>query len=238
MIYGSYLTYGVITLSIAFTTQGLLRNGALWYDTAAVALNLISKDYPQLFGQLDHHVVAPSLFLVSEKFIHSVLGFSDFGLVILPFFCFLIAIPLLWAFSAHLGNQRSVAWATVCIYCASPLIRNYAIEAKPYASDVCIAIILLLITLKSRHPQPWQLGILVLVASISILFSYSAIILVPALGLYLLYVNRKDLRTMMQIVGFGLLYVGIFFWSSNLSCTHHLTIRISSRIGTKDTFPS
>ena len=60
------LTFAFISVGFGSAVYRYYLNPSLWQDTAALALNLLHRNYSDLTNVLDYGVVAPILFLFIE----------------------------------------------------------------------------------------------------------------------------------------------------------------------------
>jgi hypothetical protein len=66
-----------LALGIAARMAQYLGNRSLWLDEAYLALNILSRDFSGLLRPLDHHQIAPPLFLWAVKLAISFWGDSE-----------------------------------------------------------------------------------------------------------------------------------------------------------------
>src|SRR5438128_12417 len=62
----SRFVVGLVLLGLALRGYHYLRGPSMWHDEAAVAVNVLDKDYQGLLGPLRFHEAAPPLFLWVE----------------------------------------------------------------------------------------------------------------------------------------------------------------------------
>ncbi|HBN77941.1 MAG TPA: hypothetical protein DD473_19450, partial [Planctomycetaceae bacterium] len=141
-------------LITAFMVIGLLlRFGRylmqfpLWEDEAFLCANLINRDYFQLLEPLQYHQVSPILFLWIQLTIVKLFGFHEFGLRLFPFLCSLASLGLFSHVAKRLLSGYALVLSIGIFAVAYPNIR-YAAEAKQYASNLLIGLILLAMILE------------------------------------------------------------------------------------------
>ncbi|MCI0553542.1 MAG: hypothetical protein L0287_21560, partial [Anaerolineae bacterium] len=72
-----------------------LTGRSLWLDEAMLALNIVNRDFIDLFKPLDYDQGAPIGFLLFEKTFSLILGRNEFSLRLFPF---LVGVASLWLF--------------------------------------------------------------------------------------------------------------------------------------------
>ena len=220
------LTFAFISVGFGSAVYRYYLNPSLWQDTAALALNLLHRNYSDLTNVLDYGVVAPILFLFIEKFFASLFVDTDYGLRFFPLICFLCSIPLIYKVAMFITRESGVATASVCLFCVNTMLLSYSIEVKQYIVEVFTLLILLYFT--HRLERNFNKGlILISVAGIIALYlSYTSVIVLFSLSIYLFVIHRHHPATMVKILimaiiwfcAFGFLY--LFFAYSNLENIH------------------
>ena len=117
------------------------QHRSLWYDEAALALNVVQRGFMKLLRPLDFLQTAPPLFLWAERLAILPLGASEWSLRSVPFAAGILTPPLMWRV-ARRALPPLAAIAAVALVALSPSLVHYAAEAKPYAVDALIALIL------------------------------------------------------------------------------------------------
>jgi 4-amino-4-deoxy-L-arabinose transferase-like glycosyltransferase len=123
--------------------------GSLWSDELSIALNVTQKGWWDLLSEpLLYQQVAPIGFLAAEKLGVAILGASEWGLRLYPFLASLLALFLFWRVSArYLDGFYQVG--AILLFALSPALLWYTRNAKQYAGDVAVALLLLLLALRS-----------------------------------------------------------------------------------------
>lgn len=117
-------------------------NFPLWEDECFLSVNFIDRTYGELLEPLQYHQVAPVLFLWIELTAVKLFGYHEFAL---RFFAFACSIAGLFLF-AHLTRRLlsgSALVLAVGVFAVSYPNMRYAAEAKQYASDMLVGLILL-----------------------------------------------------------------------------------------------
>src|SRR5262249_39230200 len=140
----AFATVAFVLLGCAFRLIRYAQNIPLWADECFLAVNFINRDYVELLNPLDNGQIAPLLYLWIERFVLNLAGFSESTLRLFPLLCGLASMVLFWrlARTAFPGEPRSVLLA-VGIFAVSVHPIRHAAEAKPYASDLLVALLLL-----------------------------------------------------------------------------------------------
>ena len=165
---------GLVALGLALRGYHYFREPSMWHDEAAVAVNVLSRGYPDLLGSLTFHEAAPPLFLWLEKTVCLALGDGVDALRLPAFLASCIALPLLaWAAGRLLG-PRTAPWA-VFLFAVSEQLSWHACEAKPYAFDVLAATVLAVLYAATEAWPLWRrLLAFALPAPVLIFLSYPA----------------------------------------------------------------
>ena len=124
-------------------------NFPLWPDEAYLAHNYLDRGYLGLLQPLDFGQVAPLLYLWVQKSIVLVCGFSEYSLRLFAFVGSIGSLLLFRHLAGRLlqGTARLMAIGVFAV--AYPLIR-YAAEAKPYGTDMLVALLLLVLLIQWR----------------------------------------------------------------------------------------
>jgi hypothetical protein len=116
----------------------------IWGDEAFVAVNFVLRDYAGLTHALEHGQIAPLLFLWSEEWISSVLGYSEYALRLLPFLAGLASVPVFWMLARRMIESRS-ALIALAFFAASYYPVRHSAEVKPYSIDLLLGAALFLL---------------------------------------------------------------------------------------------
>ncbi|MGB9775830.1 MAG: glycosyltransferase family 39 protein [Anaerolineae bacterium] len=128
-----------LALGIAARMAQYLSNRSLWLDEAYLALNILGRDFSGLLRPLDHHQIAPPLFLWAVKLAVSLWGDSEAGLRLVPLIGGILALPLFYRLARRMLGPLGAWLGTAMLGWSQPLI-YYASEVKPYATDALTAI--------------------------------------------------------------------------------------------------
>lgn len=147
------------------------QHRSLWYDEAALAVNVVQRGFIALLGPLDFLQTAPPLFLWAERLAILPLGASEWSLRAVPLVAGILTPPLMWRVARRVLPPLA-AIAAVALVALSPTLVRYAAEAKPYAVDALITLIVVDRALAVAQPkagrnQWWRLSVVGVIAIVS-----------------------------------------------------------------------
>ncbi len=168
---------GVLILGVVARLVRYLLAMPLWPDEAFLAANFINGDWVGLVTEpLAYHQVAPPLYLWIQLGIVQLLGFNEWTLRLFPLLCGLASLFLFRHLAGRLLGGAALVLAVAIFALGYPLLR-YAVEAKPYGSDVLATLALMALFVEAwRVPQrPIFRWALVVVAPVTLWLSYPAV---------------------------------------------------------------
>lgn len=178
----------IIFIGVIIRLKLFFINPSLWNDESAVAWNILSKKYIELFQPLRFVQVAPPAFLILVKIVVSLfhvqnnLWLCDLVMRVIPLITGLIVPVIFYFLCCKLLNTKISRIVALLFFTLNPVLINYSFELKPYIIDVlftiCILIILLNIDLNKDKPKKlFYLGIFL---SIMPWFSLTSVIVLFA----------------------------------------------------------
>jgi uncharacterized membrane protein len=207
------LAWLLIGLGAALRLAQYASGRSLWLDESYLALNVLTKSYSGLVGQLDFAQGAPPGFLIATKLLVDAFGSSEYVLRIIPLGAGLLSLPLF-----HSVARRALAPATSNLalglfVVAGGLIR-YSSEFKPYEMDVAMTLLLVWAALA----LPWRTynlragAVFALCGVVALWFSYAAVFVVAGVvtAVLLLAMHRREWRRVVQLVGASAMLLGTF----------------------------
>jgi hypothetical protein len=208
------LHWALIALGAGLRTLQYLADRSLWYDELLLALNLRERTLGGLLGELSYNQGAAYGFLALEKLATQLLGESELALRLFPFLCGLLALLLFYALGRRTLSGPALTVALALFAVARPLI-YYSSEAKQYASDVALTLLIALLALRLLRDdaRPWPLALLLALAGASgIWLSLPLIFVLLGIGLLLLVQARRgaNRRVLAQALVLGLSWGGSF----------------------------
>ena len=170
----AWVIAALVLLGLGLRCYHYLRVPSLWHDEAALAMNVLGKDFGQLLGPLLWHEAAPPLFLWIERGVFLALGDGILALRLLPFLASCAALLLMVPVARTLLPRAALPWA-VFLFACSEQLAWHACEAKPYALDILAAVLLLGVYAAGKdRPVSWRLIAYTLLAPLLIFLSYPA----------------------------------------------------------------
>jgi hypothetical protein len=118
----------------------VLRDPPLWHDEAALVLNAVYLDVSECFGKLLHHEAAPPLFLVLERLTLQTVGDSGLALRLPVLVIGCLSLVIFAALARRVVPPWPAALGTA-LFAGSDRLVWHATEAKPYAVDVFVAVL-------------------------------------------------------------------------------------------------
>lgn len=179
----------LLLVGVAARCVRYLLRFPLWEDECFLCVNLIDRSYAELTGPLQYHQVAPLLFLWVQLTVVKILGFSEWSLRLVPLVCSLASVGLCVYVARRLLCGAGLLLAVGVFAVAYPAVR-YAAEAKPYGSDLFVALLLLALAVRwwqTPHQSRW-IWALCGVVPWCVGLSYPAVFVAGAVSLFLLYV--------------------------------------------------
>ena len=129
---------------------------SLWFDEAAVAMNIVQRSFRTLLLPLDHEQTAAPLFLWGERIAVLLGGNTEWALRALPLIAGLMLPFAMWAVAKRLLPPIE-ALIAVALVALSPFLIYYANEVKPYGIDALVTTLLFAAALRVEE-QPAARG--------------------------------------------------------------------------------
>jgi hypothetical protein len=208
------LFYIVILIGISLSLYQFFFNRSLWIDEAALALNIINRDFGGLLNPLDYKQVAPIGFLYIEKLMTIIVGKNEFALRLFPLFSHFASIILLYIVTMRLSKNRTISLLAVALFSIDFILIRYATEVKQYSSDVLISLIIVYSTISLSFRDRRSIVIYSLVGAISIWFSNASIVILAVSALYISYTNiyrDREYKIGVAFVIWGLSFIIYYY---------------------------
>lgn len=132
----------LLALGVVLRVREYLAARSLWLDESLLALELIQNTPRELLGPLDFYQAAPAGFLLGEKAIGELVGYSEMALRFLPLVLGILALFVFVPVARRTVAASAVPVALTLMVVADGLV-YYAAEAKQYSVDVFAAVCLL-----------------------------------------------------------------------------------------------
>ncbi|MDJ0687718.1 MAG: glycosyltransferase family 39 protein [Xenococcaceae cyanobacterium MO_188.B32] len=183
----TYLSLILLIVGVLVRLRLYFSNRSLWFDEASLAINIVDRSYAELLKPLDYNQAAPPLFLWLEKFFVQLLGNNEYALRLFPLVSGIIALGLFYKLAVRFTSGLATPMA-IALFASLKYTVYYSVEAKPYASDLMVALVLfLLLRAHSRPTLPSKnIIFLSLIGSVSIWLSYPSIFILFGLELFFL----------------------------------------------------
>lgn len=181
------LGLGLLMLGVACRLYVYLLSFPIWRDEAALALNIVHRDFRGLLDELENFQVAPLFFLWIEKAVYQWLGGSAALLRLLPLLAGIAGLMLFWRLAKLCLAPLPAALAVGFLAAAQSPI-HLASMVKPYSLDLFAATLLLTLAVHYlRSPDRiGALAALTFLIPFIVAASYPAIFVAGAVSLVLL----------------------------------------------------
>lgn len=197
-----------------------LTGRSLWVDEAMLALNIVNRNFPDLFKPLDYDQGAPIGFLLIEKIFNLTLGRNEYALRLLPLTLGLLALWIFYLLLKRFTRGTSLILA-LSLFALNPRLIYYSSEVKQYIADVFVAIALLLTaTHYFEHPARKKLGVFTIAGVFALWLSHPSLFLLAGIGvtLFLFHLKKRDFADLGAVTGMGV------FWLANVGLLYTLTL--------------
>ena len=150
---GSAATVGLVSAGLILRLLQLFNGRSLWKDEASLAVSIVERSLVQLVKTpLEYNQVAPPLYLMLAKLSTLLLGSSEFALRLPSFLCSAASL-LLFVVLARQVAEGAAFYAALAMFAFSPLLIEYAGEAKPYSADALGALAVVLCAMRMLRPH-------------------------------------------------------------------------------------
>jgi hypothetical protein len=226
--YDKYFVFAsilIVSMSIIIRIIMYVKCRSLWLDEAILAANMVTRTWTELLvPPLLHSQSAPVFYILIEKAIGTILGYSEFSLrlfSLLSFFGLLVCEIILLKKAFNLSNSK-IAFVVV-MTALLPAYVWYSNELKPYMSDAFFVVLLILLYfLYTKN----KINLLALTALCVLILGFSSPTIFFTCGILLseffVAVFNKDKRKILHIVISGIVVLAVFglyyyWWMSPVS---------------------
>jgi hypothetical protein len=174
----------LITLGAVLRLRQYFANRSLWLDESLLALNVVERSFAQLLQPLDHVQAAPFGFVAMERLAVIFFGASEYALRLFPLLCGIGSLFLFWNLVRELLSPLSALLA-LAIFAISEHLIYYAVEVKPYSTDVAVALLLWWAFGRWERDVSAARRVLLLAGMLgaaAVWFSYPAVLVLGGLG--------------------------------------------------------
>lgn len=145
-------------------------------DEAAMARTILAHGWTSVLGPLDFGQVAPAGFLILQTLALSV-STHELALRLFPLAASVAGLPMAFDVARRVCSSSVAACFVFALSIASPLVA-YAATGKPYAFDVTVSTLILLVVLRADRPASWRAALVPGVgAALLVLWSFTAVFL-------------------------------------------------------------
>jgi hypothetical protein len=224
--YGGRVLHENIIVAIILLAGFVLRirqyltGRSLWLDEAMLSLNIVNRNWEELFRPLDYDQGAPIGFLLVEKIFNLLLGRNEFALRLFPLLVGLVSLWMFYILLKHFtgGSGLLIPFA---LFALNPRLIYYSSEVKQYIMDVAVTVALLLFAawLFGRLSRK-GLGVLSLAGILALWFSHPSLFVLSGIGVALFFscLQKRDFAELRLVSGMGIL------WLANVGLLYFLTL--------------
>ena len=175
-----------MALGVLLRVGRYLTNYPVWGDEACLALSFPRRGYLDLLLPLEYGQICPILFLWAELTAVKLFGFSEMSLRLFPLICGVGSVFLFRHVAGRVLKGPPLLLAMAIFAVSIHPIRHSA-EAKPYATDLLVALGLLALAIEwYRSPERTRwLWMMVGFTPIALAASYPAVLVAGGIGLAL-----------------------------------------------------
>jgi hypothetical protein len=161
-----------------------LTGRALWFDEAALCINILERSFGGLLEPLVFKQVAPPLYLWTLKLCTLLAGPTVYAVRLSSVLAGLAVIFLFWAVARRILSPSGALVALFMAVLSQHLI-NYAGEAKPYASDVALTLAVIWMALRWEDKAPsWQRALRYgAIQAVMVWYSFPVVFVIAGVGL-------------------------------------------------------
>ncbi len=221
------LSWERVVIALLFLAGILLRlrqyltGRSLWVDEAMLALNIVNRNFMQLFQPLDYDQGAPLGFLLIEKLFNLLLGRSEYALRFFPLLLGMLSIWLFYLLLKRVTTGMGLI-AALALFVFNPRLIYYSSEVKQYIVDVVatLALLLLAAPLLDLDFRKRNLTWLAVAGFFALWLSHPAVFVLAGIGLTLavLCLERRDIANFWYVLGLGI------FWLATLGLLYLLIL--------------
>ncbi len=220
------VAYALIIFGAILRLRGYFSGRSLWADEAMLALNIVNRNFAELFQPLEYDQGAPLGFLLVEKFFNTLFGRQE---LVLRFFPLLAGLASLWLFYRLIMSLRGGAerrrsnLLALALFAVNPQLIYYTSEAKQYIVDAAVAVGLLLLAIPIFQNQSSKknFSLLAVAGMLALWFSHPALFVLAGIGVALViqFLQTRDYKNLRTTFGIGLL------WLANLALLYFINLR-------------
>lgn len=195
-----------------------LTGRALWFDEAALCINVLERSGTGLLEPLAFKQVAPPLYLWILKCCTWVGGETVYAVRFPSLVAGLLTLVLFWLIARRLLSFQGALLALLLAMLSQHLI-NYAGEAKPYAGDVAAVLGVLYMALRWNEgvSSRWRAVRYGLVHAVLLWYSFPVVFFIAGVGTVQLVTrwyegDRESTRCLALLYGLSAVSFLVMFW--------------------------
>lgn len=163
---------------------------SFWCDEAAIALNVLKRDYLELMQPLDDLQGAPILYLWTLKTMTLLFGTGEQSLRLPSLLAYLLSVPLMLALLRRTMKNELAVMAGLAFFVLNSRLLFYAGELKPYMGDIVWTLILTLTVVYDRWSLHRRIIALAVIGKLAIFSSNAMFAVLPMIFLLVLFRER------------------------------------------------
>lgn len=196
----------LLGLGLSLRLYYYLGDPSIWFDEAALMVNVLDKSYSELLGPLDNAANGPPLFLWLQKWLVTRLGDQAWVWRLPSLVGSCLSLILFYFIANRVLPSGGLAWA-VGLFAFSDRLLWHTVEAKPYTVDTLMAVSAVAAWLwTERWPLVNRLLLFMFLCPLFLCLSYPAVFVCSGLGLVLLAKAWESRRVAIWL-SFGLFLV-------------------------------
>ena len=194
----------IIGIGSALRLVHYFHNCSLSIDESSLALNIIDRNYSELFKPLDYNQGAPIFFLLVQKFLTLSLNANELTLRLVPLISGIVSLILFYKLARNILSPNAIPVA-VGLFAISDTLIFYSAQVKQYSSDVMLVLLIYLVThyIRSVKLTVGRVLLFGILGALAIWFSQPSIFVLTAIGSGLCYFNiwrgKRDKRWLLTI---------------------------------------
>lgn len=208
----------IISVGIILRIKLFINNNSFIFDETALAANVISLEWKNLFNPLEYEQVCPPLCLALFKIFHTAtknLLPYEASFRIIPFLCGLFMLPAFAYLLKILNNKIYFIWTGLLLLALNKTAIIYSCTIKQYSVELFITICLLILFYKTNINQLSNKKLLFLFLLISIIpfLSFVSYFIIFS-GMLLWFINcykTKSLKKFFKFAFIPLIFFILFY---------------------------
>jgi hypothetical protein len=171
---------------------------SFWRDETKLLLNIVSKSFLSLLGQLDYKQEAPIPLLWLLKFIYILGGNGELSMRAISLITNILSLYFFCLITYRIFTETRTIFFLNLLFALSPGIILFASSIKQYSLDLCIASVLLYLAVRwVNDSNDFTCDYKkYLIAALASWFSYPSLFITLSIGIALFLKNfRKDIRS-------------------------------------------